>query len=172
MIMQSHSKEDESMIEMTPDQMLVFLRRSYTAVDGLWFVKAEDRYGFDTALEIDEEVWKVFPKIQVRMLKALGGAERGCLDLWHCLSTKLALESFQFQADEIRHDSVRISISECPWHALMLKSGRASLSGKVGTRICRTEYTVWAAEFGCRFHFDDGPRICTGGESCLLRFSV
>lgn len=159
------------MIEMTPDQMLAYLRRSYTAVDGLWFVKAEERYGFDTALEVDEEVWRVFPKIQVRMLKALGKADRGCLDLWHCLSTKLALESFQYRAEDVRDGFLRISISECPWHGLMVKSGKENLSGKVGTRICRTEYTVWATEFGCRLHFDEWPRICTGGKSCLLQFS-
>jgi len=159
------------MIEMTPDQQLAYLRRSYTAIDGLWFVRTEERYGFDTALEIDEEVWKVFPKIQVRMLKAIGGVERGCLDLWQCLSTKLTLESFRFEVDHVRDNGVRISIIECPWHSLMVKSGREKLSGKVGTRICRTEYTVWADEFGCRLHFDDVPRICTGGESCFLHFS-
>ncbi len=159
------------MIEMTQDQIRDYLRRSYTAVDGLWFVKTEDRYGFDTALDVDEEVWKIFPKMQIRMLKALGRADRGCQDLWQCLSTKLSLEDFGFQAEDIRDNSLKLIITRCPWHGLMVKSGREALSGKVGARICRTEYSVWADEFGCHLHFEDSARICTGGESCPLRFS-
>jgi len=160
------------MIEMTPAQVAEFLRRSYTAVDGLWFLKAEERYGFDTALDIDEEVWKVFPRIQVRMLKRLTEVATGCDALLECLSAKLNAENFRFHTEPIRNDSFNLVVTDCPWHRLMVKSGRENLSGKVGTRICRTEYSVWAAEFGCRLHFDNTPRICTGGQSCLLHFDV
>ena len=48
-----------------------YLKRSYSAVDGLWFMKVEDSFDFDKALEIDNQVWKVVPKIQARFLKTL-----------------------------------------------------------------------------------------------------
>jgi len=156
---------------MTQEEIMDFLRRSYTAVDGLWFVKAEERYGFDAALDLDEEVWKVFPKIQVRMLKAIAKADGGCHHLSRCLSTKLAIEDFGFHAEMVSADRLDVVITRCPWHALMVKSGRQNLSGDVGTRICRTEYSVWAAEFACQLDFAGVPHICTGGESCVLKFS-
>ena len=59
------------MTRLTEEQKTEYFRRSYTAVDGLWFMKVEEAYGFDNALDIDDEVWKVLPKIQARMLKGL-----------------------------------------------------------------------------------------------------
>lgn len=159
------------MIHMTESQMAEYLRRSYTAVDGLWFMKTEERYGFDTALDVDEDVWKVFPKIQVRMLKKLGGVDAGLQALADCLSAKLNIDNFTFYIGDVREDGFDVVVTGCPWHQLMIKSGREGLSGKVGTRICRTEYGVWASEFGCRLHFENSARICTGGGSCVLRFS-
>ena len=51
-----------------------YYHRCYKAVDGLWFVKTEQMYDFDSALEIDQEVWNIMPKIQARFLKKkLGG---------------------------------------------------------------------------------------------------
>ncbi|GAF84732.1 unnamed protein product, partial [marine sediment metagenome] len=61
------------MIELSNRQIAEFWHRSYASVDGLWFMRVEERYGFDAALDIDNEVWKVLPKIQARMLKSMAG---------------------------------------------------------------------------------------------------
>jgi hypothetical protein len=55
------------MLKLTDRQIADYFHRSYTAVDGLWFMKVEAACGFDTALDIDTGVWKVMPKIQARM---------------------------------------------------------------------------------------------------------
>ncbi len=39
------------MFELNDKQVADFFRRSYTAVDGLWFMKAEEKHGFEAALE-------------------------------------------------------------------------------------------------------------------------
>jgi hypothetical protein len=46
-----------------------YLQKNFTTADGLWFVKIEEILGFERALEIDKEVWKVLPKIQARFIK-------------------------------------------------------------------------------------------------------
>jgi len=51
-------------MKLTDKEIAEYLHRCYTAVDGLMFVKVEEKYGFDVAPNIDEEVWKVMPKIQ------------------------------------------------------------------------------------------------------------
>jgi len=158
------------MFELNDKQVADFFRRSYTAVDGLWFMKAEEKHGFDAALSLDDEVWKVFPKVQARLLKDMTGMAAGLDALGECFTAKLAIEGFRFDV-EAAGSSLRVSISRCPWHDAMVKSGREALSGKVGTRICGTEYAVWATEFGAGIRFERKSEICTGGERCVLEFS-
>lgn len=158
------------MFELNDRQVADFFRRSYTAVDGLWFMKAEAAYGFDSALDLDDEVWKVFPKVQARMLKEAAGMSSGLEALRECFTTKLSIEGFRFDVQSMPH-RFTVSISHCPWHDAMVRSGRQDLSGRVGTRICGTEYSVWAAEFGPGVRFDRKSEICTGSERCVLEFS-
>ena len=161
------------MPKLTEKQISEYFKRSYTAVDGLWFMKAEERYGFDTALDVDDDVWKVMPKIQARKLKSMGKITDGLDGLRECFTTKLSLDGFAFeteQSDDGR--SLKITLSECPWHNIMIKSGREHLSGKVGTRICTSEYQVWAAEFGDDIKFELGDQICEGFKCCTLLFKV
>ena len=142
------------MIALSDSQIASFWHNSYTRVDGLWCVKVEEKYGFDVALSIDNEVWKVLPKIQARMLKTMGGTGDGLEGLFNCLTTKLKLEGFDY---ETRRDSdntgFKIIMKRCPWHDVMVKSGRIALSGKVGSLICNTEYSAWASEFGRDINF-------------------
>jgi hypothetical protein len=44
------------MDSLTDQQICDYSHRSYKAVDGLWFMKAEEKYGFNAALDIDKEV--------------------------------------------------------------------------------------------------------------------
>ena len=160
------------MIDLSDKQVSEFLHRSYTAVDGLWFVKVEDKHGFAAALEIDNEVWGILPKIQARMLKSIGQTGDGMDALVECLETKLTLDGFKFDVKRsMDNRCVRVVISECPWHGMMIKSGRENLSGQIGSVICNTEYAVWASEFGDDLGFELQSQICQGAESCVLQFT-
>ncbi len=159
------------MFKLNDKQIADFFHRSYTVVDGLWFMKVEERYGFKAALDLDDEVWKVFPKVQARMLRDMGKMASNLDGLCECFTTKLSIEGFRFNVDATG-SGFRVNISRCPWHDAMVKSGREALSGKVGTRICGTEYSVWAAEFGQGIRFERKSEICTGAERCVLEFSI
>ena len=154
-------------------QVAKYYHRSYTAVDGLWFMKLEDKYGFDEALQIDREVWKVLPKIQARLLKSMYKMEKGMEALFTCFTAKLTLDGFSFKTQKIKDkNNFRVIIVRCPWHDMMIKSGRESLSGKVGDVICSTEYSVWAAEFGDNISCKLEEQICTGSKVCIVRFNT
>ncbi len=161
------------MIKLSNEQIKQYFHRSYAAADGLWFMKVEDKYGFDVALDIDNEVWKVLPKIQARMLKSMGKMENGMDALFECLTTRLSLEGFKFEAEKDSAGKIfTVNISECPWHNAMIKLGREKLSEKVGTLVCNTEYSVWASEFGENISFELKKQICKGCKSCILHFSI
>ena len=60
------------MLKLSAKQVLEFYHRSYTTVDGLWYMKVEEKYGYDAALEIDNDVWKVLPKMERLNLVLIG----------------------------------------------------------------------------------------------------
>ena len=52
-----------------PTEKLVELcSRSLTTVDGLWFLAVEQKYGIDTAIELDTEVWRRYGSIQAKRI--------------------------------------------------------------------------------------------------------
>jgi len=164
------------MTDLSDEQKTEYFRRSYTAVDGLWFMKVEERLGFDEALRLDEAVWKVLPKIQARTLKGMMNLKNGLEGLEQALSARLALEGFDYEM-EPRKNGFAVIVKRCPWHDAMIKSGRANLSEPVSDLICRVENTVWASEFqgadgseGREIGFERVERICQGEERCVLWF--
>ena len=161
--------ECDNMTKLSSQQVAEYFSRSYKAVDGLWFMKVEEKHGFDVALELDNEVWKVIPKIQARMIKSFLGVENGSDALFESLVTKLELEGFKFKA-EMTENGFRITITDCPWHNLMIKSGREHLSKKVGKTICSTELQVWASEFAETMKVKLKSQKCGESEHCILDF--
>ena len=156
---------------MDDKQIIEYLRRSYSAVDGLWFMKVEEKHGLDEALDIDNEVWKVLPKIQARLLKSFADMESGLEALLGCITVKLTLDGFKFKTERDNDNSgFRVIIEQCPWFDLLAKSGREHLSGKVGDKICNTEYAVWASEFGPDISFKLQDQICGSSRCCVLQF--
>ena len=62
----------ELLRKMSKDRLidLIFLHlRNYWAVDGLYFLGIEEKYGTQGANEIDKNVWKVMGKIEARKIQ-------------------------------------------------------------------------------------------------------
>ena len=135
--------------------------------------KVEERLGFEQALQIDEAVWKALPKIQARALKAMMNLPSGMAGLEQVLSARLALEEFEFDI-MWQEGAVEVAIRSCPWHQIMIKSGRAALSERVSEVIRRVENETWASEFsekdGEEIDFERQARECRGDGFCRLRF--
>jgi len=162
------------MTDLTDGERAEYFRRSYTAVDGLWFMKLEEMRGFEEALEADRRVWSVLPKIQARTLRTMLKADEGIEGLARCISAKHSAEGFDFEA-EMDEDGrlLRLIISKCPWHELLVRSGREPLSERVGTTICNAEYAAWAAEFeggDLKISFSLKSQICKGDQVCTFCF--
>jgi hypothetical protein len=170
----TRNEKDIGMKKLTEKQIIDYFHRSFAAVDGLWFMKIEEKFGFETALDIDNEVWKVVPKIQARELKAMLGELSGMEALKTCVDASLTVKGFRHTLEnDASGRGFKLIARECPWHNVMIKSGREHLSGRVGERICRTEYDTWAAEFGGKIRFSLEPEkpICAGGDICVLHFA-
>ncbi len=160
------------MVQLNEQQIADYMYRCFTAVDGLWFMKLEEKYGFDTALEIDNDVWKVMPKIQARMLKSMGKPGNGLEALLDCFTFKLRVEGFIFKTEKMKNKrGFRVIIDKCPWHDMLVNAGRENIAEKVGTTICNTDGSAWASEFGDDIKFEIQSQLCNGSEHCIMKFS-
>jgi len=150
-----------------------YLKRSYFALDGLWFVMIEDEFSFDKALEIDEKVWQVLPKIQARkVIEMLGLNGSGLPDFLQAIKVKLEAEEYSYQEKPLNKKHVQIVIQECPWYTILKKANREHLEPQIAEAICATEFRVWLREFGEDLKFSIKPRDHTCESSCILDFTV
>ena len=159
--------------EPSERQRAEYFQRSYVAVDGLWFMKTEERRSFEEALELDEAVWRIMPKIQQRKIRELFGiSTRGLAGVRETLVRRLQLEGYAYECVVDKPSRLVLQVRQCPWLAMIRKSGRDDIAGAVGRRICTTEYTVWAQECGADICFSLGGQLCDGCDSCELVFEI
>ncbi len=150
------------------DVLMEYFKKSYLAVDGLWFVKLEEELGFDYALELDRRVWEILPKIQARRVRELLKIDdNGFNPFIEAVKVKLVGEGYNHKIDKKK---MTVTIVGCPWHEIMKKTNREHLSEAVGRVICATELGVWAREFGLKSSLDE--RICSASTSCVLKIEV
>ena len=129
-MLHSTIKEDEGMRELTDAQKAEYFRRSYTSVDGLWFMKTEELHSFEEALKIDHKVWSIFPKIQARTLMKMLNAEKGIAGLGRCLAAKHSMERFRFEIETALPSGVtkRIVSAFCRTRLIGMSSAWASIN--------------------------------------------
>ena len=148
-----------------------FLRRSYFAADGLWFVAVEEGFSYEDALRLDEKVWEILPRIQARKARELLGIEGDSLaDLERGLALKFEAEGYVTRAVESSPDRLEIAVTECPWFAIMKKAGRESRAGEICDRICTRDFAGWAARFSEEFRLSIEGKLPDGETACVLVF--
>ena len=146
-----------------------YFRRTYEAIDGLWFMKIEEDSDFEHALEYDRRVWEIVPKIQCRKIKDMLALDPvGLNALSEALTAKFAIEGFACSLSTGDLGHLIFEIKHCPWYEKMKASGREHLAGRVGEVICQTEYSTWAREFGKDIHATVLNRLCDGRKTCTL----
>jgi len=158
------------MAGLSKTQLEHYLRRSYTAVDGLWFMKVEEKHGFEVALDIDREVWRVMAKIQSCALKSILADPAGDPpNLRKAFSAKLKLDGFRFRT-RTSNSGFTVTIPTCPWLEILAKAGRQEFADRIGSAICGSEYPVWPQEFGDSYSLEFTSRICMGDKICRIDF--
>jgi len=165
----------ESSVKMDDRQKILieYLRRSYFAVDGLWFMKKEEESSFAEALEMDKKVWQILARIQARKTKELLSIEEDTLGaLFTGLQVKFEAEQYDCELTTLDEHRLEIAVKNCPWHALMKKSERENLSSQIAEVICKEELKVWAREYNPRIVFALAAMHCAGSPACKLVFQL
>ena len=138
---------------------LEYFKKSYFALDGLWFLMIEEENSFEYALELDKKVWKIMAKIQARTAIKLGK------EFFESLKLKWDSEGYKYHLEKYK-----IVIEQCPWWDIMKNSGRENLAGRVGAVICPLIYNEWAKEYKAPYTITFETCMCQGEKTCTLRF--
>jgi len=90
--------------------------KSWLAHDGCWFLAAEERFGMDTAIELDTASWKRFAAVEARRIMSTFGipANGGLAALEKALGLRL-YSAINVQRSEWSPDgkSLRFYMDEC-----------------------------------------------------------
>jgi len=159
------------MKRLNDDSKAKYFKRVYEAIDGLWFMALESDRDFNYALDIDQRVWRIVPKIQARKLKELMELGNGVEALTTALAAKAELDGANIEIN-VSNSQTTITVKNCPWHELMKKSGREHLAGRVGRAICGVEYPVWMNEFGVTGEFRIEKLLCDGDDCCVMSYHI
>lgn len=138
---------------------LEYFKKSYFAVDGLWFLMVEEDSSFEHALELDKKVWRIMAKIQARTAKELGKS------FFDSLKLKWESEGYKYHLEQYN-----VIIDTCPWWDIMKKSGRENRAGRVGAAICSIIYNEWAREYKAPYTIKFEAHMCQGDKNCSLLF--
>lgn len=100
------------------------------ALDGLWFLKIEEEFGFDKALEIDDKVWKIYGKIEARRLRRfyenLGLLKgKSSLEILDIIAGKsLFNKTLSYKTRVVDGNSLDFIVNGCKTYEGMCKIGR------------------------------------------------
>jgi len=157
-----------------PNQKLIadYLRKCFVSVDGLWFMKAEEDAGFEKALELDIEVWKVLPKIEARTVQELLGLGKGIEALRQALEFKLSAEDSRFELSSLGTDGFTLDVHDYSWVAHIKKANREQYLARISESICSLEFDNFALEFGFDISIEHDRSCCCSKGSCRFQFKT
>jgi len=144
-----------------------YFKRSYFALDGLWFVMVEKSFSLKEALKIDEKVWRILPRIQAREVKKLLNLKEDTFqNFLRALKVKLEAEDYQYE-QKLREKELTLSIKKCPWYEIIKKSQREYV---LPNNICQIDFQTWVEEFHLNLKVQINSCICGGDTNCEIYF--
>jgi len=96
-------------------ELVEMYAKNWLAHDGCWFLAAEEKFGLETAIELDTRAWACFSPLEARrIMQAFGIAEGGGLEaLEKALDYRLYASINRQAAERVRGDTLRFRMVEC-----------------------------------------------------------
>lgn len=136
---------------------LIDAAKNWLAIDGLWFLAIEERYGLEAAIECDAAVWKKFSLIEAeRIISRLKLPENGGLD-----SLEIALRHRLFSLLNT-YVMERLDESTLEWYMTTCRTQTARERKGLPLFPCKVIGEIDYASFASRID----PRISTTCIAC------
>jgi len=160
--------------EISEDKLLEVCSRSFTTVDGLWFLAVEQKYGFDAALELDLEVWRRFSRVHGRrLLKSFAIKEDSPIrTLVKLLQADPIMSIYRPEVVTLTDNKAVFRCVECPTQIARIRDGKGVFPGQ---RVCSAMYTAYAELIDPRIKTDCltcSPDADQPGYWCEWQFEI
>lgn len=118
-----------------PKKTLVDLLKTYSknsmTVDGLWFVNVEEKFGLDTAIEIDTMVWERYGATEARRIKkALHITDGGIPALAKALNFQIWVPGMEYEFPEVTDKSLVFNVTDCTVQRARIRNNRPEFKCK------------------------------------------
>lgn len=120
-------------MDISREQLDALRMGAITAIDGLWFMASEGKLGFDTALELDMEVWKNYGTIMLkRVAKAMGveldpGDPPDLGTLCSMMEVLCAIDGTECATNVTDADNAVLTVPRCSWWDNLTRAGRQEI---------------------------------------------
>jgi Family of unknown function (DUF6125) len=120
-------------LDVSREQMDLLRMGALTAIDGIWFMAAEGKLGFDTALELDMEVWKNYGTVMLkRVAKAMGvrldpDEPPDLVALCRMMEVLCDIDGTRCLTEVIDEDNAVLTVERCAWWDNLTKAGRQDI---------------------------------------------
>jgi hypothetical protein len=146
--------------ELSRDELLKLIQvyaKNWLAHDGCWFLAAEEKYGLDTAMELDTKAWERFAAVEARrIMQAFDIPPKGGLEaLETALQYRLYSAINKQEAVRIDERTLEFRMLECRVQKTRRQKGLADFPCK---SVGRVEFSVFANTVD--------PRIRTSCIAC------
>lgn len=117
--------------------------KNWLAHDGCWFLACEEKYGLETAIELDTRAWENFSPIEAqRIMQAFDIPARGGLDaLERALEYRLYATINRQESERVDETTLRFRMVECRVQQARMRKGLAPFPCK---SVGLVEYTQFA----------------------------
>lgn len=120
-------------MELEDDALNELRLGAITAIDGLWFLAAEKRLGFEAAFELDLEVWKAYGLVQLKRLARLldiplePGAPPDLATVNFLVEALCRIDGTECAWELLDDDTSVFRVYRCPWWDNLRGSGRSEV---------------------------------------------
>lgn len=116
-------------VNLPPEELIALLEdgaKNWLAMDGLWFLAVEERFGLETAIALDRAVWERFSPIEARRIMARHGiAPAGGLPaLAAALRYRLYAHLNEHELEWTERRMLVLKVKTCRVHAARERDGR------------------------------------------------
>jgi hypothetical protein len=121
------------MLEISEQQLDILRMGAITAIDGLWFMAAEAKLGFETALELDMEVWKNYGTVMLkRVARAMGiaidpASPPDLAILGDLMEVLCLIDGTECRTTVVDEDNAVLVVPHCAWWENLSRAGRQDL---------------------------------------------
>jgi hypothetical protein len=116
--------------------------RTFYTIDGLWFLAVEDKYGFETAFEMNQAVWRrASPIIGRRLLKNLDTEGKPPIQmLLKLLHADPLMHVHKPEVVEQTGNKAVFRCTECPTQVARIRDGKGVYNGVPGCSLLFESY--------------------------------